>query len=331
MAAASPFRGNASRAAAPAADDGEPERIPLYRFLGPRHWGVWLLVAWMRLAAALPWRWSVLLHKALGRLLMPFLRSQLRTVTRNIEACFPALSASEVHDLVGRHFASLGVFIAETAFAWFCPPGRIEKLFNIIGREHLDAALAQGKGVILYGAHFTTLELCGRQVKGLVPLFAFMYRNRSSELLNEVQKRGRCRTAHTSFARDNVRAMMRSLRSNAVVWYAADQVCLDKYGELVPFFGLPAMTNTATSRIARVSGAAVVPFSFRRLDDDSGYELEFGAALTEFPSASAFDDTVRLMKHLEGFIRRAPDQYLWIHRRFSGRPQPLPNIYARRS
>jgi KDO2-lipid IV(A) lauroyltransferase len=231
---------------------------------------------------------------------------------------------------VGQHFASLGVFIAETAFAWFCPPGRVEKLFSITGREHLDAALAQGKGGILYGAHFTTLELCGRQVKSLVPFFAFMYRSRSSDLLNEIQRRGRRRTAHTSFSRNNVRAMMRSLRSNAVVWYAADQVCLDKYGALVPFFGLPAMTNTATSRIARVSGAAVVPFAFRRRDDDSGYEIEFRPALAEFPSASAFDDTKRLMKHLEGFIRQAPDQYLWIHRRFSGRPHPLPNIYARR-
>ena len=320
--------------AAPQSDDGGErgvfaDRIPLYRFWHPRHWGTWLLLGWMRVAALLPWRASIRLHKRLGRAARPLLRGPQRIARRNIEACFPELSAEAVENLLVRHFESIGAFFAETAIAWFADPERIDRLFEVQGARHVEKALAAGRGVILFSGHFTTLEICARRAKDVAPLFAFMYQTRSSDLLNEMQARNRRNAAQLSFPKDNVRAMLRSLRSNAAVWYAPDQVYLGKQARLVPFFGVPAMTNVATSKLARLSGAAVVPFFFGRRDDDSGYLLRFEPALEDFPSADAEGDTRRLVEVLERFVRECPDQYMWIHRRFKGRPPPLPNIYRR--
>jgi KDO2-lipid IV(A) lauroyltransferase len=306
------------------------QRIPLYRFWQPRHWGTWLLLAWMRIAALLPWRVSIRLHKRFGRAARRLLRGPERIARRNIETCFPEMSPEAVEDLLRRNFESIGAFFAETAMAWFADPRRIDGLFDVEGSRHVAAALAKGRGVILFSGHFTTLEICARRAKNVAPLFAFMYQTRSSDLLNEMQARNRRNAAQISFAKDNVRAMVRSLRRNAAVWYAPDQVYLGKQARLVPFFGVPAMTNIATAKLARLSGAAIVPFFFCRRDDDSGYLLRFEPALEGFPSDDAEADTRRLVEVLERFVRECPDQYMWIHRRFKGRPAPLPNIYSRR-
>ena len=150
-----------------------------------------------------------------------------------------------------------------------------------------------------------------------------MFSRRSNALLEEVQRRGRLRIAHEAVPSDNVRGLLRSLKRNAAVWYAPDQV--DAHGELVPFFGEPAMTSLATSRLARLSGAPVVPFSYRRTSERGHYEVEFHAQLPTTTDALA--DTDALVRALEAFVRAAPEQYQWLPRRFKGRPPEWPDPY----
>ena len=152
-----------------------------------------------------------------------------------------------------------------------------------------------------------------------------MFSRRSNALLDEIQRRGRLRLADQAIPSDNVRSLLRALKRNAAFWYAPDQ--MHKLGELVPFFGEPAMTSLATSKLARLSGAPVVPFSFCRSDDRGHYELEFHSPLRDFPTADAHADTRALVQKLEGFVRAAPEQYQWLHRRFKGRPSGLPDPY----
>jgi KDO2-lipid IV(A) lauroyltransferase len=302
------------------------ERVSLAQFAAPRFWPMWLLVLGMRLSAALPLSWSLLVGRGIGRVLYRVARRQRRIAIRNLEICFPELSAAEVVAVARRHFESIGMWFAEASMAWFASSRRVEALFRIRGTEHLRAALAKGKGVILYTGHFTTLEICGRPFKNLVPHFACMFSHRGNPLLEAVQCRGREVIAHESIPSDNVRVMLRSLKNNAVVWYAPDQSY--SYGRLVPFFHELAMTNVATSRLARLSGATVVPFSYRRVPGKARYELEFQAPLDDFPTNDPLADTERLVKVLEDFIRAAPDQYQWIHKKFKGRPAELPDLYA---
>jgi KDO2-lipid IV(A) lauroyltransferase len=305
------------------------DRISLARYWHPRYWPTWIFVLWLMFTAKLPWRAAIKLHKRIGRAAGVLLRRRRRIVCRNLEICFPHLPKRDVEALTERHFESVGAFLAEMAIAWFGSVDRLSHLFRIEGEEHLRAALARGKGVILFSGHFTTLEICGPAIRRLVPFYAFMFRARSNPLLTELQRRGRRRVADVLLPNDDVRAMLRVLAAkNATVWYASDQARIDT-GELTLFFGEPCMMSTAASRLARVSGAAIVPFFFRRADDDSGYLLRFQAPLQGVPSADASADTARLTAVLEDFVRECPDQYFWTHRKFKGRPVELPDAYRR--
>lgn len=303
----------------------EPE-VVFARCWGPRYWPIWALALWLRLTALLPWRHAIKLHAALGRAASALPTRRRRIVRRNLEICFPLLPRSDVDALVKGHFASVGAFFAELAFAWFTAPESRTGLFRMEGAEHLQDALAKGKGVLLYSGHFTPLEICAPMIRPLVPLYAYMFRQRRNPLLNAFQTLGRRRYAHVSVMNENVRDLLALLARNAVVWYAPDQARIDS-GELISFFGEPAMTSTAPSRLARLSDATIVPLFFCRLPAAKGYLLRFHAPLDDLPSDDAIRDTARLTAVLEGFIRECPEQYGWTHRKFKDRPN-APEAYA---
>jgi Kdo2-lipid IVA lauroyltransferase/acyltransferase len=304
-------------------------RVPLIQFWSPRYWPTWLLLLWMRTTAALPWTWAIRVHKGIGHIVGRLLRKRCHIVMCNLGICFPDHDEQELRRIALRHFENVGAGFAELAIAWFGPMEKLRPLFRVEGMRHVRAAFAEGKGVIFFSGHFTTLEICAPVLKSLVDSFAFMFRPRRNALLDELQARGRLRASHESFANTDIRAMLKSLRNNVGVWYAPDQAYRGTNARLLPFFGEPAMTNTATSRLARISGARVVPFFFCRLRDDSGYLLRFDSALEDFPSEDVEHDTRRLTDVLEGFIVDCPEQYIWMHRKFKGRPAEFPDVYAR--
>jgi KDO2-lipid IV(A) lauroyltransferase len=147
-------------------------------------------------------------------------------------------------------------------------------------------------------------------------------------MMDVMIRRGRYRFAKQQIPRDNVRALVRSLREGYAVGYLPDQTYLGNQSELLPFFGEPAVANTATSRIAAISGAAVLTYFFRRLPNGD-YRVDIGAPLADFPSDSAARDAQRLFGLLEDYIRLAPEQYLWLYKKFKGRPAPFGDPYAR--
>jgi KDO2-lipid IV(A) lauroyltransferase len=154
-----------------------------------------------------------------------------------------------------------------------------------------------------------------------------MYKWQRNPVMNRIMQRGRGRSYDVQIAKDNVREMLRQLRANAVFWYASDQSYGGKGSVLLPFFGEPAMTNTAIGRIARASGAVILPQHFRRLDNNR-YVMTIGAPLAGIPSGDDVADTRALTRKIEEYIRVCPEQYWWIHQRFKGRPAPLPDLYA---
>jgi KDO2-lipid IV(A) lauroyltransferase len=302
----------------------------LRRYWQPRHWAAWLFILWLKVTALLPWRAAVALHFTLGRALWYLLPRSRRVMLRNLALCFPQLGPAEVEALARRHFRNLGASIGEVALAWFGtlpwsrPPVRVE------GLEHLNAALAHGRGVILYTGHFTPVEIATQYIKPLIPRFAFMFTPRNSPVLDAMQTRGRLRTGHVPLPSTAIRGLVRELKHNAVVWYAPDLAYVSNSAELVPFFGEPAMTNTGASRLARLTGATVIPLYFRRLERGAGYLLRFAPPLPDFPSDDVREDTRRLTTVLEAFIRECPEQYFWTQRKFKNRGPGLPDVYARR-
>ena len=132
-------------------------------------------------------------------------------------------------------------------------------------------------------------------------------------------------------AHDDIRTMIRALKNNEAVWYAPDQSYRNKGAAMVDFFGIPAATTTATSRLARISGAAVLTYFPERLPGTAGYRVVIGPALDNFPGADAICDVQRFNRLLEAQIRRVPEQYLWVHRRFKGLSDDYPDYYGRDS
>jgi KDO2-lipid IV(A) lauroyltransferase len=319
-----PARSDAARAERSAALERELSLAPFY---GPRYWPTWLLLGVMHLAARLPPPWQQRLGRGLGRLVRRVKRRELRVARRNFELCFKELGSAERQALLERHFESVGMSFVEMGIGWFTPIERLLARVTIVGREHLDAALARGKGALLFTAHFTTLEVGVAVLEALVPKASCMYRPQRNAMMDMMIRRGRHRFAREQIPRDNVRALLRNLRDNYAVVYLPDQTHLGKQSELLPFFGEPAVTNTATSKLAAISGAAVLPYFFRRLPNGD-YRVDIGPPLDGLPSESPTRDAQRLFGALEDYIRLAPEQYLWLYKKFKGRPPPYPDVYA---
>ena len=193
----------------------------------------------------------------------------------------------------------------------------------------MQAALAKGRGAILIGGHFTTIEIATRILGTVVPMNV-VYRPPKNQLL--------AHTMLTAFKRhgnpiayDDIRAMIRALKNNETVWYAPDQSYRNKGAAMVKFFGIPAATTTATSRLARISGAAVLTYFPQRLPGNAGYRAVIGPAFENFPGPDPVHDVERFNSLLEAHIRRVPEQYLWVHRRFKGLAADYPDYYGRDS
>ncbi len=302
-------------------------RTPLWRFAGPRFWPTWLGLGVVRVLDWLPYRVQMLLGGALGLGAFLFARRERRIATLNVRMCLPELDASERRRLVRAHFASLGKSLFETALVWWASDQRLKKLIRIDGLDHLDAALAQGRGAILLSAHFTTLEMGARALCLPGPI-AIMYQMPKNQLIAELSLRGRTRHAARAISSTNVRELLQSLKANLPVWYAPDQRDFGKSGAVVPFFGIPAATNIATSRIARISGAPVLPYFPERLDDGSGYLMRILPRLEGFPSDDPIADAARFHALIEMHVRRCPEQYLWSYKRFK-LPGPDGDPYRR--
>ena len=299
------------------------------RLLAPRYWPTWAGLGILWLLSLLPYSALLLIGAWVGAVLRRLPMRFVRIARRNIALCLPALDPSAREQLLRRHFASLGIAMFEIALAWWCPAARLRKMSELEGFEHLRQALARGRGAILLAAHFTTLEIGGRIMDTVTPINV-LYRPTRNEALAHVL--GRCRSKNGGHAipHHDVRAMIAALKNNEIVWYAPDQSYRKKGAEMVPMFGIPAATNTSTSRIARVTGAAVLPYFVERLPGRRGYRAVILPPLENFPSDSPVADAEHFHHLIEAQVRAVPDQYLWIHRRFKGLSADYPNYYAQR-
>jgi len=306
----------------------EPLRDPVHPGpppRGPSQWATWLGIGLMTLLARLPWAWQRALGRRLGQVLRLVLRARRRVAARNLALCFPDLAPEARKALLRDSFEALGIGIFEFARAWWGSVAPLRRGLVVEGLEHLEAARAEGRGVILISGHFTTLEVCGRLMCDFAPL-AGMYRPHAHPAMEWAVKRGRLRYAAAMFTRDQLRAAIRHLKQGGLLWFAPDQDTRRGDSVFVPFFGLPAYSLTSTHQLARLSDARVLAFAHERRAD-GGYTLRLSPAFEDFPSRDATIDTARVMAAIEQMVRAVPAQYLWIHRRFKRQPDGAPDPY----
>lgn len=292
----------------------------------PRHWPTWIALGGFRLLNLLPWSWQRALAAVLGMVIYYIVPVRRRVALINLRLAFPDLAESERRRLARRHYGSLALGIFETCAAWWSPPARLPP-HRIIGLEHLHTAAAAGEGALVVTGHVTLLELGARIINEKIT-FNALYRDPNNPAVAAVMRRSRERLLDRAIHFDDLRGLLRTLKAGGLVWYAPDQGKQTKMSEILPFFGEPAITNVATSRIAQMSGCRVIPYFARRLADGS-YELEVFPPWENFPSGDHTADALRVNHFIEEQVQRAPEQYFWVHKRYKRRGPDLPDVYAR--
>ncbi len=290
----------------------------------PRHWPMWFGLGVFWCISRLHWTEQRRLARGLGWFVFHFIRIRRRVVFTNLRLCFPEKTPAQIHALARAHYDSLALGLMETCAGWWAatpdlPAHRIE------GLAHLDAALVRGKGVILLTAHFTTLEICGR-LMAEAGTFGCLYRDPNNPVLAHIMRQQRERHATIAVHAKDLKGLIRALQAGHAIWYAPDQGKAIKSSEVLPFFGVPAITNTATSKIATLSEAAVVPY-FAKREADHSYTLTIHPALENFPTPDHAADATRINLLIEEQVRRAPEQYFWVHKRFKHRGPGYPDLY----
>jgi KDO2-lipid IV(A) lauroyltransferase len=297
------------------------------KFLHPRFWPTWLGLGLLRLTVMLPYRPAIAVGRLLGRVSLLLLPTRKRIARTNIDLCFPELDETRRDEIVRRCFDNIGIAVIEMGMGWWWPRERLQSMAEFEGLEHLDRAIAQGRGAVLITGHFTSLEIGGWILNYARPLQA-MFRKQRNPLFDAYLNWKRSRSLVAALPRDNLRAMIRGIRSGGhPTWYAPDQDFKSERTVFAPFFGVPASTLTASARIAQATGAPFLPYAPYRKPDGKGYLIRIDPPIEGFPIGDELADATRLNAELERQIRFSPDQYMWMHQRFKSRPPGEPPVY----
>lgn len=299
-------------------------------FLAPRYWPTWLGYGCVWLIAHLPYRLQVFIGQQLGLLMYHLAKSRRKVCQRNIELCFPELSTDQQRRLVKDTFRSNGIGVMEIGLAWCRRPEDFRHMVQTSGLDNLINAHKQGKGVLLVSAHFSTLEFAGSLMSLIYPIDV-TYRYHKNPLFDALMKRGRQRLYGDVIERKEVRRAMRRLRQGHVLWYAADQDYGPRHSIFVDFFGIAAASITATTKYAGFNNSPVIFLAHYRNPDLSGYHLHFSEPLQDYPTGDDHADVKRINMLIEAAIRKAPEQYIWLHRRFKTRPPGSPDLYKNKT
>lgn len=304
-------------------------RRPVFHkgLLLPRHWPIWIGFAIWWLIAQLPYQLQMLMGSFLGRVIAFFGKKRIAIAKRNIELCFSSLSDDEKNHLLKRHIDALGKTFFEIGIAWFWSKKRLRKLVSYEGLEHLKQAHENKQGVLLMTIHSTHMELTAAFLN-IQHSIDGTYRKHFNPVYDFIQKsrRERFNKDTLTIERKDVRGMIKSLRKGRALWHAPDQDYGIKHGIFLPFFGVNAACLTTTTPLTQLGNAIVIPAVSVRNHD--GYYLNIFPPLENFPSDNVTQDTQKIVSIIEKMIMLAPEQYLWVHRRFKNQPQGASDLYS---
>lgn len=294
----------------------------------PKYWLLWLGVGIMRLTQLLPMPMQMKIGASIGKLAMRLMSKRVNTAKRNIQLCFPDMSAAEQNALLQANFEQTGKAIFDTINAWWWSDEKVQRHMNIKGQEHVEQTLNDGQGVILFAVHCLPLEM-GARVFGQFKPGVGVYRPHNNAVMEYLQVKGRLRSNKALVPKRDLRQMVRTLRAANVIWYTADQDFGRSSATFIPFFAVKqAATITGATTLAKLGKAKVLPFFVERNDSDTGYNIEIQPALDHFPGENEIEDAKRGNSIIEQSISRNKAQYMWLHRRFKTRPTPEdPSLY----
>jgi len=290
--------------------------------------GARFLLAALWLVHWLPLSWQSLLGRAVGAIAWALAGSRRRIALRNLEMCLPEKSEAERLAIAREHFGWLGRSLLERGLLWYASPERLKRLIHVEGEVGL--ADATKRPVMWLVPHFLALDVAGAAVQlNIARPGASIYQAQSDPVFDAAMRRGRLRFGNAKiFARDETaRPLMRAIRDGAGFFNLPDMDFGERDAAFVPFFGVPAATLLAPSRMARALNMTVQPVIGEMLDGGGGFRVRFLPPLKDFPTDDPVADTLRINHWIEEEVRRNPAQYLWVHKRFKTRPAGEPGFY----
>lgn len=292
-----------------------------------KHRSAQLILILTRNLAKLPFKWGIRIGALLGHLLRILAVKRRRVTQVNVALCFPELSAKQQQQLVKDIFVANGIGLVETAWAHHAKRDMFDDKIEIRHQHLLDSALAQGRGVVLLGAHFSTLDLGGLLFSYTNAPLNTLYRQHNNPTLDAAITQGRAKYAQP-IERKNMRKVIASLKDNQCVWFAPDQDLRAKGCVFANFFNHPASTITATSSFVRFNQSPILMLAHYRKPDNSGYILEFSEVDNSCSEdKQAFAQVVN--DAIELAVRKHPEQYMWMHKRFKTQPDGKHQLYTR--
>ncbi|NGO00185.1 LpxL/LpxP family Kdo(2)-lipid IV(A) lauroyl/palmitoleoyl acyltransferase [Grimontia sp. S25] len=297
-----------------------------WSFLHPKYWHTWIGVGLMFLISWLPYRVQRFLGRKIGLLIMKFFKSRKKIAERNLELCFPEMTGGERETLLKENFEHMGLALFETCMAWFWPDWRIKKHIKYVGFEQIKEFKTNKKGVLVVAVHSFNLELGARAFGAHTPGYG-VYRPNTNPVYDWFQCRGRT-VNNQLIDRKDVKQMIKRLKDGALVWYAPDHDYGKRRSAWAPFFAVEkACTVTGTHLLAAASGCEITTFTITRDRNGTGYTLTLDKPMDAFPYDNVNASAAYVNKFVERSIMRAPEQYMWLHRRFKNRPEGESSLY----
>lgn len=290
--------------------------------------GGYFMLAVLWLLHGLPLAWQAALGHAMGGLLWRLARSRRRVVSTNLALCFPQMPAPDREQLAREVFTWFSRSVLERGLLWFASPTRLKRLIQVEG----DPGFAdRHPGPVMWLVpHFVGLDVAGVATQLSIRRgLASIYQAQSNPVIDAAMRRARLRHGNTElFARaETARPLMRAVRNGMGFFNLPDMDFGERDAQFVPFFGVPAATLLAPSRMARALGMAVQPVIVTLLPGGQGYRVRYLPPWEDFPSDDPVADAARMNHHIEQWVRECPAQYFWVHRRFKTRPPGEPPLY----
>lgn len=299
-----------------------------YIFLHPRFWLIWIGIGILYIVVLLPYPMIYYIGIKIGRILKYCLLHRTNIIRKNLNLCFPHISNAEKKNLFNKNCESIGMGILETGMAWFWPEHRIKRWCTIHGANNIFLLKEKNIGILLIGIHFLTLEL-GARIFGILNPGIGVYRPHNNPLLNWLQLKGRLKSNKNMIDRIYIKTIIKALKCGEMVWYAPDHDYGYKNSVFVPLFQVNNASSTiGTYILIKMARPAIIPFIPRRLPNALGYELIiFPNIQNEIPMNTKTCAIQYINKIIEQIILLAPDQYMWLHRRFKTRPSGESSFY----
>lgn len=297
-------------------------------FLAPKFWATWFMVGLLYLISWLPYRVQLALGAGIGLLLLKIMKRRAQICLRNLALAFPDMPLVERTQITREVFKNSGIALFETGMAWWWPDWRIKRKITLEGTELLEAAKAEGKGVLAILFHFLSLEIHVRSAGLFFPAVG-LYRPHNNAVMEYLQTKGRNRSNKYMIPKKDVRGMLNALGEGELSGYLPDQDYGRRRAVFIPLFAVPdAATTTGTSIFANHPNAVTLITTLTRRADKKGYVLTFKKPNHAIPSGDDAEDARRINQELEAAVHDNLSMYMWMHRRFKTRPQPdMPSYY----